>query len=81
MSLPDAAGLFGVGLILVAYAGATTGRLDPKRFWALLLNLLGAGLVLFSLYFSFNLSAVIMESIWALVALTGLVRLALRPRP
>lgn len=81
MTLPDIAGVIGVGLILVAYAGATTDRLDPKRAPALLLNLVGAGLILVSLVYDFNLSAVLMESAWALVAIVGLARLAIRPRP
>ena len=68
----------GVVLILAAYAGATSGRLDPKRAIALTLNLVGAGLILLSLAHDFNLSAVLMESTWALVALIGLVRLALK---
>ena len=50
------------------------------RLPALLMNLIGAGLVLWSLYFSFNLSAVLMESTWGLVALYGLIRLALGKR-
>ena len=75
MTLPDILGVIGVGLILTAYAGATTGRLDPKRAPALLLNLTGALLILWSLWFEFNLSAVLMEAAWALVALVGLTRL------
>ncbi len=78
MTLPDAAGVAGVVMILVAYAGATTGRLDPKRPIALVLNLAGASLILLSLAYDFNLSAVLMEGAWALVALIGLVRLALK---
>lgn len=75
MPLPDILGVVGVGLILIAYAGATTGRLDPKKAPALMLNLVGALLILGSLYFDFNLSAVLMEGAWALVALIGLARL------
>lgn len=78
MTLPDAAGVAGVVMILVAYAGATTGRLDPKRAIALVLNLAGASLILLSLAYDFNLSAALMEGAWALVALIGLVRLALK---
>ena len=78
MTLPDAAGVAGVVMILVAYAGATTGRLDPKRAIALVLNLVGASLILLSLAYDFNLSAVLMEGAWALVALVGLARLALK---
>lgn len=78
VSLIDIAGIFGVLLILVAYAGATAGRLDPKQWPALCLNLVGALLILWSLSVDFNLSAALMEGAWALVALTGLVRLALQ---
>lgn len=77
MTLPDLLGVVGVLLILVAYAGATSKRLDPAEAPALLLNLAGALLILLSLYFDFNLSAVLMEGAWALVALYGLGKLAL----
>ncbi len=78
MSLIDIVGVLGVLLILVAYAGAQAGRMDPREAPSLILNLAGAGLILASLVRSFNLAAVLMESAWALVALSGLVRLALR---
>lgn len=78
MSPFDAAGVAGVVMILVAYAGATSGKLDPKRPKALLLNLFGAGLILLSLVYDFNLSAFLMEAAWAAVALFGLVRFALK---
>jgi hypothetical protein len=81
VSLADAAGVVGVAMILAAYAGATTGKLDPQRPAALTLNLVGAGLILLSLVYDFNLAAFLMEAAWALVALCGLARLALRPRP
>lgn len=77
MTLPDAVGVVGVLMILIAYAGATSGRLDARRAPALLLNLGGALLILVSLYFDLNLSAALMEAAWALVAVYGLVRLAL----
>lgn len=81
MTVPDLVGVVGVLLILVAYAGATTKKLEPARAPALLLNLAGALLILMSLYFDFNLSAVLMEAAWALVAVIGLVRLALGASP
>ncbi len=77
----DAAGLVGVGLILIAYAGAALGRLDAERPASLLFNLAGAGLILASLILGeFNLSATVMEAAWALVAVVGLARWALRRR-
>jgi hypothetical protein len=77
VTLPDALGVGGVLMILIAYAGATSGKLDARRAPALLLNLGGALLILVSLYFDFNLSAVLMEGAWALVAVYGLIQLAL----
>ena len=69
MTLPDIVGVIGVLLMLGAYA------------LALLMNLSGALLVLISLLFKFNLSAFLMETAWALVAVFGLVKLALKKRP
>ena len=81
MSWTDAAGLVGVVMILVAYAGAALGRLDAKGAGSLLANLVGACLILLSLLVAdFNLSAAVMEGSWALVALGGLVRLGLKRR-
>ena len=81
MSWQDAGGLVGVSIILIAYAGAALGRLDPKAAPSLAINLVGAGLILVSLLTaSFNLSATAMEGAWALVSLAGLVRLALKRR-
>ena len=79
MSWTDAAGLAGVLMILAAYAGAALGRVDPKGVWSLLANFVGACLILVSLLVAdFNLSSTVMEGSWALVALAGLVRRAIR---
>ena len=78
MTPPDVAGLFGVLLILIAYAAGVVGRLDPKKAPSLLLNLFGALLILGSLAYKPNISAIAMEGSWAAVSLFGLARLALR---
>ncbi len=75
-SLSDILGVLGALLILGAYAGVQFKRLDPYGLIALLLNLVGAGLVLVSLYFRFNLAAAMLEAAWAVIALIGLIRLA-----
>jgi len=77
MGFADVLGVVGVLLILAAYAGAQHGRLDPRRAPSLLMNLGGAGLIIVSLLYRFNLSAFLVEAAWASVALYGLVRLAL----
>lgn len=81
MTVTDAAGLLGVLIILIAYAGAALGRIAPERPLSLVCNLVGACLILWSLLTqSFNLSATAMEAAWALVSLFGLARWAWRRR-
>jgi len=80
MTLADIGGLVGVVLILIAYAGAQLRRLDTTKAPALLMNLVGASLILLSLARDFNLSAALMEGAWAAIALFGLIRLGLRRR-
>jgi hypothetical protein len=81
MSWTDAAGLAGVFVILVAYAGAALGRLNPQGVWSLLANFVGACGILASLLLAnFNLSSTVMEGAWAAVALIGLARLGLKRR-
>ena len=81
MSLTDLAGLIGVALMLAAYALGAAGRVRADAWPALAANLVGALLVLWSLLHAFNLSACIMEAAGGLVALAGLIKLALKRRP
>ncbi len=66
--------MFGVLLMLVAYAAGQLGRMDMTALPALLMNLAGSLLVLWSLTYKFNLSAALMEGAWAVVAAFGLVK-------
>ncbi len=76
--MPDAlltiGGVVGVIMILIAYSGIHFDRLDPKKVPALLLNLVGSGLILLSMLHAFNLSAFLMEAAWAVMAAFGLVK-------
>jgi hypothetical protein len=74
----DAVGLAGTALMLGTYGLTVAGRIDPRRAPALAGNLLGAGGILVSLSHDWNLSAAIVEGVWAAIALAGLVRLAVR---
>ena len=81
MTLPDIGGLIGVFMMLVAYALSAMGRIKVDAWPALTVNLVGAMLVVWSLLHAFNLSAFVMESAWGLVALVGLIKLALKRNP
>jgi uncharacterized membrane protein len=78
MSPFDLAGLVGVVVILGGYGAATLGKLRSDGAASLALNLAGASLILLSLTRAFNLSAALVEGAWALIALAGLIRLALK---
>lgn len=78
LTIWDAGGLVGVALMLVAYGLTVADRLEATGVPALSLNLAGATLVLLSLRQDFNLSAAVIEAAWALIALAGLARHAIR---
>lgn len=67
-------GMIGVTLILVSYLLLQTGRMRASQPQYSLANAAGAALVLISLMYDFNLSAVIVESFWLLISLYGLWR-------
>ena len=74
MHWPDAIGLLGVVLILLAYFLLQSGRLRGDALPHQLLNAAGALLVLVSLLYAFNLSAFLMELAWLLVSIYGMAR-------
>ncbi|MDP9102815.1 MAG: hypothetical protein M3N05_02255 [Pseudomonadota bacterium] len=74
-------GIAGVLMVLLAYAGIHFDWFDPKKAFALLLNLFGSGLILLSMVRAFNLSAFLMEAAWAAMAAFGLVKLLFARRP
>jgi hypothetical protein len=73
--LLNVGGIVGVLMVLLAYAGIHFDWFDPKKAFALLLNLFGSGLILLSMLHAFNLSAFLMEAAWAAMAAFGLVKL------
>lgn len=80
MSAAAAAGLVGVAAILAAYALLQAGRLRADRALYSALNAAGAGLILFSLVFDFNLPSAVIETVWLALSVWGLVRSGRRRR-
>ena len=74
----DIVGLAGSTLFIAAFVYANyAAKLD--KLWFNLANLLGAALLLASLWVNFNLAAFVLEAVWAAIALIGLIG-ALRAR-
>jgi hypothetical protein len=85
MTLPDALGIFGSLLIVFAYFANLRGVLATTGPAYSLLNLIGASLILFSLWSAWNVAAIVMEGFWAVISIYGLVRVLIargqaRPR-
>ena len=70
----DAIGLIGVALILLAYLLLQRGALRPQRMVYLLMNLLGASLILVSLVRDWNLAAFVIEASWVAISLYGIAK-------
>jgi len=77
----DLAGNIGVLMMVIAYLLLQLDRLSSSSFTYLILNALGAVLVMLSLMFRFNLSAFLMEAFWLLISLFGLAKSLYSSRP
>ncbi len=70
----DLVGNVGVLLMVIAYLLLQLEKLSSSATSYLLLNTVGAILVIVSLMFRFNLSAFFMEAFWLLISLYGLAK-------
>ena len=68
----DWVGILGVISILVSYLLLQLEKLSADSLNYSLANLIGALLIILSLLYEFNLSAMIIESAWALISLFGI---------
>ena len=73
----DLVGNIGVAFILFTYLALQLDKIDAKGLAYSLLNGLGALLILISLLYAFNLSALIIETAWFFISLFGVI-LAIR---
>jgi drug/metabolite transporter superfamily protein YnfA len=71
MMLPDLLGLVGVFITLVAYFLLNTRKISAEKYTFPVLNAIGSVLILYSLFFEWNISAFIMEICWLLISCYG----------
>lgn len=74
LSLPDLVGILGVFIIIVAYMLLQLEKMDAKDLSFSILNTLGALLIIISLMYDWNLASFLMESIWMLISLYGILK-------
>lgn len=70
----DLVGIVGVAAIIISYLLLQLGKLDGRSLAYSAANAVGAGLVLVSLAFDFNLSAFVVESFWVIISVVGIAR-------
>lgn len=68
----DTIGMLGTLLVVLAYYLLQLERTDPKGLAYNMINLVGAVLLLFSLWFHFNLASFVIEIFWIAASLIGL---------
>jgi uncharacterized membrane protein len=74
MNGPDLIGLIGVAAYLAAYGLLQLGTLKVEDNRYALLNAIGALLILYSLFFDFNLASFVTQSAWLLLTAVGVIR-------
>lgn len=72
-------GIIGVILVLLAYYLLQSGCWHSGKVSFSLTNLIGSILILFSLFFHWNLASVVIEFAWIAISTSGVVR-ALRAK-
>jgi multidrug transporter EmrE-like cation transporter len=72
MSLPDIIGLLGVASMVIAFTLFQLQKIQGGTLYSSM-NAFGSICVLYSLVYDFNMSAFIMESIWLVMSLYGII--------
>lgn len=70
----DAVGISGVAIILIVYYLLQIERMKSDDLIYSVANLVGALLIVVSLYYRFNLASFVIEVFWILISLIGIVR-------
>lgn len=68
-------GIFGVIIILIAYFYLSIGKWAATSFLYQFLNFIGAWLILFSLFYHWNLASVIIEIAWIIISMIGFYKI------
>jgi len=81
MNFNDIIGTIGVSLILLAYFLNVFGWLSNKNNVFYLLNIVGAGLACYASWLIHYWPFVILEGVWCLVSIIGLLKSTLNKKP
>ena len=74
----DFVGSVGVLTLIATYVLLQTEKIRSEQLIYSILNGAGAGLIAFSLLYSFNFSAFVVEFLWVLISIYGVIKYFLR---
>ena len=74
LSVYDLVGTIGVAIIIVTYVLLQLEKIKSTDLYYSALNAIGASMIIFSLYFDFNLAALVIEFFWLLISLFGITK-------
>ena len=70
----DFVGNIGVVVLVITYLMLQLNKLSSDALAYSVLNAVGAGMIVISLLFDFNLSALVIEVFWVLISFVGIYR-------
>lgn len=76
--IADIVGIIGVTLVITAFFLTQLEKTTPNSPLYLYFNFWGAIMLLFSLYYHWNLASVIIEVLWLLISSFGIIKYKLR---
>jgi len=72
--IPDIIGMIGVIMVLVGFFLLNIHKVKVLDMRYQMLNFIGSWLILFSLFYSWNLASVLIEIAWILISMLGIYR-------
>ena len=76
--ISDIVGIFGVGLVIMAFFLIQLEKITTKSSIYLYSNFFGSVMLLFSLYYHWNLASVVIEMLWLLISIYGIIKFKIK---
>lgn len=76
----DFLGNVGVFFIIISYLLLQLNKIESSNIFYSLMNLVGASLVIISLFENFNMSAFVIEIFWVGISIIGIVKYFIRKK-
>nr|WP_321268573.1 hypothetical protein [uncultured Sulfurimonas sp.] len=68
----DIIGSLGVAIVVIAYFLLQINKLDIKNIYFSSMNAIGSIMILYSLFYNWNLASVLIESFWIFISFIGI---------